>query len=235
MLLAFGPRHLSPSPARLTNFGSGIMILKIIALLFETLVASYKLYKTGGSLVVFCMLSALSSATRSARLSCEVGFLLCCLCIVDGWFLAIFVAGMSLCDLDLLASRGELASIFMKAELFKVPTFLSLILVSLYLGAVPSASSDYEVLKTSPGWLYLSWLGPESMAQPKWSYLFWAAVLFVAATPRLPWLQKFFNSTFNQYLGRISFSLYLMHGPLIRTLGNKIYLLLGWPKDSAYF
>lgn len=62
----------------------------------------------------------------------------------------------------------------------------------------------------------------------KWFYLFWASILLVASIPRIPWLRRFFETRSCQFLGRISFALYLVHGPVPCTLGDKMYALAGW-------
>ncbi|EFX06163.1 hard surface-induced protein [Grosmannia clavigera kw1407] len=52
---------------------------------------------------------------------------------------------------------------------------------------------------------------------------FWippAAVLLVWTIDRTPFLQRPFNSAFAQFLGTISYSMYLVHGPLIWTAGH---------------
>ena len=49
----------------------------------------------------------------------------------------------------------------------------------------------------------------------------------MVAIPRLPWLKSFFETSFCQYLGRISFSLYLVHGPVLWTIGDRIYAATG--------
>jgi peptidoglycan/LPS O-acetylase OafA/YrhL len=89
-----------------------------------------------------------------------------------------------------------------------------------------------EVLKTSSGWYYLSFLKPQAVFDYKWFYLFWAATFLVASIPRISWLKSFFETRFNQYLGRISFALYLVHGPVILTLGDRLYVAAGWPRES---
>lgn len=52
---------------------------------------------------------------------------------------------------------------------------------------------------------------------------FWlppAAVLLVFATDRTPALQSLFTTPFAQYFGTISYSMYLVHGPLLWTFGR---------------
>ncbi|CAI4214828.1 unnamed protein product [Parascedosporium putredinis] len=45
------------------------------------------------------------------------------------------------------------------------------------------------------------------------------AVSLVATIDRSTFLQRFFNTPFAQYLGKISFALYLVHGPIVWSLG----------------
>ena len=152
--------------------------------------------------------------------------------IADGWYCALFVAGMLLCDLDLLNANGELPGLFSRLECFKELIFCNLFAIAIYLGGVPSQNMDVAVLRASPGWYYLSFLKPQAVFDYKWFFLFVAATSLVASIPHIPWLKRFFETRFNQYLGRISFSLYLVHGPVIWTLGDRIYTAVGWSKES---
>jgi peptidoglycan/LPS O-acetylase OafA/YrhL len=69
-------------------------------------------------------------------------------------------------------------------------------------------------------------------ADHKWFYLFWASAFLVASIPRISWLKAFFEMRFNQYLGRISYALYLVHGPVLWTLGDRLYLAAGFARES---
>ena len=185
-----------------------------------------------GSIVIYTSLLAFSRLTRNARLWCEVGLIFYFMYIVDGWFCAMFVAGMLLCDLDLLAANNNLPRFFWKLESFKELIFYNLLVLSVYLGGVPSHDSDMEVLSASYGWHYLSYLKPQAFYEYKWFFLFWAATFLVAAVPRIPWLKGFFETRFCQYLGRISYALYLVHGPILWTLGDRLYSATGWTREA---
>jgi peptidoglycan/LPS O-acetylase OafA/YrhL len=185
-----------------------------------------------GSIVIYTALLALSRCTRNARLWCEVGLIFYFMYIVDGWFSSMFVAGMLLCDLDLLAENNKLPRFFSRLEPFKELIFCHLLVISIYLSGVPSHGSDLQVLKTSRGWYYLSFLKPQAVFDYKWFYLFWAATFLVASTSRIAWLKSFFETPFNQYMGRISFAFYLVHGPVLWILGDRLYVATGWVKES---
>ncbi|OJJ51722.1 hypothetical protein ASPZODRAFT_456955 [Penicilliopsis zonata CBS 506.65] len=187
-----------------------------------------------GSIVIYTALQAFSRCRRNARLAGEVALIVYFLYIADGWFCALFMAGMLLCDLDLLAARDALPPIFSRLQPYRDPIFYTLFGVSLYLGGVPASNFDLTTLRQSPGWYYLSFLKPQAVFDFKWFFLFWAATFLVASIPRLPWLQRFFETRFNQYLGRISYAFYLVHGPLLWTVGDRLYAAVGWEhEDSA--
>ncbi|KAE8155102.1 acyltransferase family-domain-containing protein [Aspergillus avenaceus] len=185
-----------------------------------------------GSIIIYTVLQALSRCRRNARLWCEVGLIFYFMYIADGWFGAMFMAGMLLCDLDLLASHDELPDFFLLLEPFQEAIFSVLFFVSLYLGGVPSRSWEIQVLRESPGWYYLSLLKPQAVFDFKWFYLFWAAVFLVASISRIRRLKSFFEHPVNQYLGKISFAFYLVHGPVLWVLGDRLYAATGWIRES---
>ncbi|PSR76855.1 acyltransferase 3, partial [Coniella lustricola] len=93
----------------------------------------------------------------------------------------------------------------------------SLALGSLYLLSQPDVNSE-----NTPGWIYLSSLIPDWISD---KYRYWqcnGAILFVFCTARVPRMQRVFNSPPVQYLGKISYAVYLMHGPVMHTVGYSI-------------
>ncbi|KKY14141.1 putative acyltransferase [Phaeomoniella chlamydospora] len=184
-----------------------------------------------GSIAIYTALMAVSRCTRNGRLWCEAGLIFYFMYIVDGWFGAMFMSGMLLCDLDLLAAKDNLPSFFSKFESFKELIFYNLLVISVYLGGVPSHTLDIENLRQSPGWYYLSFLKPQAPLDYKWFYLLFAATFLVAAIPRIPWLKTFFETRFCQYLGRVSFALYLVHGPVLWILGDRFYAAVGYTRE----
>lgn len=185
-----------------------------------------------GSIVIYTSLLALSRCRRNARLLCQVALIFYFMYIADGWFCAMFLAGMLLSDLDLLAANDDLPIFFSQLEPYKEHIFYALFTTSIYLGGVPAHTFDLSVLQSSPGWHYLSFLKPQAVFDYKWFYLFWAATFVVASIRHINWLKNFFEMRFNQYLGRISFSLYLVHGPVLWTLGDRLYAATGWTRES---
>jgi peptidoglycan/LPS O-acetylase OafA/YrhL len=187
-----------------------------------------------GSLAVYTAVLAFSRLRRNARLVGEVGLVVYLLYVADGAHYAMFIAGMLLQDLDLLAIRNDLPRFFLRLGPFKAAIMTVLFYASLYLGGVPSHTDNLQQLRDSPGWYLLSFLKPQAVFDYKWFYLFWAAVFLVACTSHLQWLKTFFTAPFNQYLGRISFAFYLVHGPVLWILGDRLYAAVGFVRDSHY-
>ncbi|KUJ23941.1 uncharacterized protein LY89DRAFT_712897 [Mollisia scopiformis] len=68
---------------------------------------------------------------------------------------------------------------------------------------------------------------PANFSRPDIPERFWrsiGAAIFVATMTQSPILQAPFTTSFAQYLGKISYSLYLIHGPLLFTLGTKMWM-----------
>jgi hypothetical protein len=103
----------------------------------------------------------------------------------------------------------------------------------MYLGGVPESESvDITNLGKQRGWYYLSLLKPQAFFSYKWFYLLWTAAFIVAAAPHIKWLKKFLETRFCQYLGRISYALYLIHGPILWTLGDRVHTAVGWHQEE---
>lgn len=185
-----------------------------------------------GSIAIYTAAMALSRTAKNQRLLSELALIIYFMWIADGWYGSMFMAGMLLSDLDLLAISGDLPRIITRFEPYKDIIFPILFTVGLYLSGVPSHSLDVKDLAASPGWgPFMAWFKPQAVFDYKWFYLFWASVFIVVSIPRISALKSFFESRFCQYLGKISFSLYLVHGPVLWTLGDRLYAAAGFVKD----
>lgn len=182
-----------------------------------------------GSIIVFSTCMALSRATTKARLLCEAVLVFYYLYVVDGYYGALFLSGMLQCDLDLLAKKdGYFPGFLRRLEPYKTFIYYHLFFIGMYLAGVPSATTKWEDLRSSPGWYWLSYLKPQAVFDYKWFYLFLASNMLVACVSRMGWLRRFFETGFCQFLGRVSFALYLVHGPILYTLGDRVYYAVGF-------
>ena len=189
-----------------------------------------------GSMVIYASALAFSRSTVTARLWCQLALIGYFLYITDGWYCAMFVAGMLLGDLDRLAKSDRLPRLLSQLRPFKTFIFYHLFAVSLYLGGIPCENREVEQLARNRGWYYLSYLKPQAVFDYKWFYLFWAAIFLVSSVAHIRWLKRFFETRFCQYLGRVSYALYLVHGPVLWTVGDRLYQSIGLTaqdQDSA--
>ncbi|KAH7134905.1 acyltransferase-like protein [Dendryphion nanum] len=185
-----------------------------------------------GSIIIYTALSAFSRCTRNARLWCEVVLMFYFLYIVDGWYGALFMSGMFLCDLELLVIDDQLPPIFTALGGFKELIFFHLFIAAVYLGGVPSCdvNGNESDLAKSPGWKFLYHFKPQAVFDAKWFYLSWAAFLLVASIPRLLLVKRFFETRVCQYLARISFAFYLVHGPVMWLFADRVYAAVGFDR-----
>jgi peptidoglycan/LPS O-acetylase OafA/YrhL len=185
-----------------------------------------------GSIVVYTTALAFSRCTRNARLWCECALMFYFMYIVDGAHMAMFVAGMFLADLDLLALNDDLPAWIYKFKPYKTTLAYVVFALGVFLGGVPANNADLSHLRESPGWYYLSFLKPQAVFDFKWFYLFWASSAMVLSAQHVPFLKRFFESRFCLYLGRISYMFYLFHGPVLWTLGDRMYAAVGFVSEQ---
>lgn len=143
----------------------------------------------------------------------------------DKWELWPFWAGAVIAELDIIRSSKILDLPSSTCTLHRQKSrlsskFLGLVafFVSLFLLSYPDAAGH-----VTPGYVTLTNLIPESFAE---KHRFWptiGAIMIVWSSCHLTFLRnKVFCCSFVQYLGKISFPLYVMHGPVIHTLGYSV-------------
>ena len=143
------------------------------------------------------------------------------------WDLCLFFAGMLIAEMDLMRGAHTAAALLPTDDYTPSKRVnrdgLSRIwwgvlsIVGLYLMCQPDDGGE-----RTPGWVYLSSLIPDWWLVERYRY--WqsiGAVCFVIAVSRSKSWQGFFNSFFIQYLGKISYALYLMHGPAMHIVGYR--------------
>lgn len=143
------------------------------------------------------------------------------------WEMALFLGGMGMAEMD-MARWGEGARGWVWGGVS---------LVGLYLMSQPDEGGE-----DTPGWVVLSGWIPAAWED---KHRYWQSIgawLFVLAVGRSEaWKRGVFNTAPVQYLGRISYALYLMHGPVMHTLGYAIERMVwgwtgteGWAYDAGF-
>lgn len=188
-------------------------------------------------MILFLTIIGLSKTRTQVRGSFLIFFYLYCL-MQYKWDLALFFAGMFLAERNLIqieetpnASCGLLhpsprRRLSFLLKIFWRCTFLT----GLYLGSYPR---EKGAAQETPGFGLLSRLNSD--------YHYWqgyAATLMLWSTSNDQLLQSLFTSPFMSYFGRISFSLYLIHGPLLHLCGYSLVPMLwgitGQATDAQY-
>jgi peptidoglycan/LPS O-acetylase OafA/YrhL len=166
----------------------------------------------------------------TARLQTKYRFLTVAVCSwftyrYSRWELLLFFCGMLLAEMDHirgahvpqpeLPTKEEAPKTTSPLDRLKSAFWISLSIGALYLMCQPDAGGDH-----TPGWIYLTSLIPEWWSVEKYRY--WQSiggVLFVLSVGHSPGWQRFFNTGVVQYFGKISYAIYLMHGPAMHTVG----------------
>lgn len=145
--------------------------------------------------------------------------ILCLMCLIflahqkAHWSIILFYGGFLLAELDV--RRTERAAAKRKRDrIVWYFVYVLVFLCALCLGAQPERRCEQ-----APGWATLiSWI-PAQFEDKARYWTTWGALLLVWSTSRSLPLQRIFTNEVSQYLGKISFSLYLLHGNIIHTLG----------------
>jgi len=154
------------------------------------------------------------------------------------WEMVPFWAGVLVAELDLAKAVKEENVMSEKLGLDDVPIryhsffrtcFDSATLISgMFLASYPDADGHI-----SPGYAWLTTMIPDRYTQ---KHRFWptiGAVMIVWSIGNLNCIKKIFNSRILQYLGQISFPLYVCHGFVIHTFTYYLLDLL-WDTTDAY-
>jgi peptidoglycan/LPS O-acetylase OafA/YrhL len=125
------------------------------------------------------------------------------------WDVGLYFAGMVLADFDIARNRQKPdfmgKGLRMLQEIYLCIFFLS----GLYVGTVPDFGGT-----SIPGFQSLVWVMAETRY---WQSIGAVVIVWAVANSRL--LQPIFSSTRMQYLGQISFALYLAHFPVLSSYG----------------
>ncbi|PSR77375.1 acyltransferase family-domain-containing protein [Coniella lustricola] len=198
------------------------------------------------SMVIFMFLTAFTRVRNRVRMFFNLAIIVYFHYYFIYWALFPFLCGMLICDLhlELEEIRAKSNEEFDPNEAVALPTWArvqrrfgsKLIaktrrLFSGFSGRIIGSLAFFASL-----WLLStpdSWLG----AQDSWGYMTltsWipdnfqdqllmpcGAVMLVLVVDLFPFLQVLFTNPFSQYMGRISYALYLIHGPLLWSLALK--------------
>lgn len=179
-------------------------------------------------LYVFLLGTAALQYKWRHRLAC---FLSAYSIFIGRWDMGIFMGGMVLSERDIrsaedeprrdgsmipIAPRGRTGAGFWKSPAGRRLSRWMTIVLALYLLSYPDSGAEY-----TPGYVFLATWFPKYYI-PLSGWMFYQAIgalLLLPCILRSPALVSMLESPLAQYMGKISFSFYLIHGPVLHCLG----------------
>lgn len=183
-----------------------------------------------GSMYVFLALTATCRMTRKARMM----IVLCIACWFHYggvWQAATFLFGMVLSETDL--SRYEdwpRWSLLRFLRSWKSTVLAIFMIFALHCAGQPRRLMivNYDEYSESFGYHYMAQFIPRAyMNTPVDFYYSIGAVITVVVVSHSSLLKEIFETPWFQYLGQISYGLYLVHGPILLTVGTRLYVAVG--------
>lgn len=188
------------------------------------------------SIVLFITILATSRLVSVVRMSLVAGLIWFCM-RYGRWDVVLFLCGMVMAELDLIngtwdrsaptaANRpgpermlhirlrpGDKPLVSVSRQRF----WIGLFVVGLYFGSSPNLG-----FKWTPGYRWIWSITPSTYPEPHRFPQTIGATLIVFSINHSPEIQKLFTNRLSQYLGKISYAFYIVHGPILHSLGYSI-------------
>ncbi|KIW00077.1 uncharacterized protein PV09_08419 [Verruconis gallopava] len=177
-----------------------------------------------GSVFIYFFLLATAALKFKWRMS--IGGLLTLYSLRMGrWDMALFMGALLQSELDIQKPswgwHAESWTVNLRSNLWYLPQGRQILrwccaIIALHLLSYPDAGAEF-----TPGFMQLSEWVPRYYG-PLSGWMFYQAIGALMLLPcilRSPLLREFFDKPIVQYLGKISFSFYLVHGPVLHSLG----------------
>jgi peptidoglycan/LPS O-acetylase OafA/YrhL len=159
-----------------------------------------------GSILVYLLVLGLFRTRPAVRITIVSAITLHMATSSGKAIFTLFTVGLLIAELDII-SKSRLGNMWTNDTL-RNTTFFTFV-IGLYLGTHP------KYMNVSPGYVTLYNILPPAMTEDLWGftkfYLAIGAILVVGSINLSPMLQRPFTTAFAQYLGEVSFSLYVVH------------------------
>jgi peptidoglycan/LPS O-acetylase OafA/YrhL len=172
------------------------------------------------SMILFMLVAATARCSSRVRLTILTGLIIGLL-FAFRWDVALFVAGMALAELNIIAAERKLAReeprVWLRAIRSLVPW--TALIIGWYLTGFPTGK-DIDG-HTGYGFLIDNWDAPWPDKLRFWLSI--AAMLVVGSLSFLPIAQRAFTTSIARYLGKISYAFYVVHFFMQLTLRNQLW------------
>lgn len=188
------------------------------------------------SMVLFLVILGVSRFPTRIRLGLELA-IIWWIIRWGRWDVVLFLSGLVLAEIDLmngiwehetnnnttpasLSTSTTTTTIDLEKSAHSVrrrnraAIWILVFIFGLYCGSSPNAG-----LGLTPGYVWLHKLIPKTYGEPHRFPQTIGAVLIVASINNSKLIQKIFLNSLSQYLGQISYAFYVVHGPLLHSLG----------------
>jgi len=179
------------------------------------------------SLVLYLTQAGLAHLKSKVRMAILV-FLIIWVHQMGRWEMILFYGGFLCADLGFHRSSTstpalptDTSTTKYRRSMLKPLIYVSVFLLGVYLGCQPQKSAG-----KTPGWATLVSMIPDHIGNPKRYWPGWGAILLVWSTSCYKPLQRLFDNKLSQYLGKISFSLYIVHGAVTHVIGYPLMNIL---------
>ncbi|KAB8275734.1 acyltransferase family-domain-containing protein [Aspergillus minisclerotigenes] len=196
------------------------------------------------SIVLFLTILATSRLTTVIRMSLVSTLVWFCM-RWGRWDVVLFLSGMLMAEADLINGTWERPTEGEKPWSVRFPTkyhpfglsnrklWIALFIIGLYFGSAPNTGYRW-----TPFYMWTWSITPKTYPEPHRFPQTIGAVLIVYSINHSKDIQKLFTNPISQYLGKISFAFYIVHGPILHSLGYSlmpnIWAVIGKDSDLQY-
>ena len=156
------------------------------------------------SIILFLFITCISRFRPHLRLVLSCGLWAYCMWC-NKWHVALFICGMCFADVPIEIGLSLQRTNPKKSLFFRLP----LLTLGLFLLSFPIRNSS-----KTPGYIWLSIVTPK---YTNWHTI--GAILAFWTLTKSKEIQKIFTTSFSAYLGKISYAMYLVHGPVLHSFG----------------
>ncbi|KAH8593816.1 acyltransferase 3 [Bisporella sp. PMI_857] len=163
-----------------------------------------------GSFVCYILLLTLAKLPSHGTRMFLVGAFALLSLSQGSWNFFCFAGGMLVADFNISQDANPSPTPLSRRHKYFYTILLS---IAIYIAGLPTMVYPNAKLKPMPGFQFLRSLTPMSLNMEDHSRFFWSisGLSILLCVSQLPNLKAKFESRFCQYLGRISFSMYLIH------------------------
>ncbi|KAJ5622323.1 hypothetical protein N7528_005555 [Penicillium herquei] len=185
------------------------------------------------SLVLFLTTLATSRLISPVRMTLVASLTWFCM-RYGRWDVVLFLVGMQMAELDLIngtwerpviPSAGTDDTLHIRfprggkviGSISRRNLWIGVFILGLYFGSCPNIG-----FKWTPGYRWIWDITPWTYGEPHRFPQTIGAALIVFSINHSPDIQKLFTNPLSQYLGKISYAFYIVHGPILHSLGYSI-------------